>query len=274
MTGRFPRPQPASSGTRSPQPPPATQACHCAKVTSVRPIANGCVTTTSTRGRSSDCESRSNQDAPMVNRPAGTGDHLRAVRAVAKRRQVARSAGRRDCGRSGLCAPLDQRGQHQHRGPERARAPGSPATPERGQSGRGRGRSRDSGRSGTGTPVRRGVDRQLQVGEPGCSPPIPAGEVDRMDRAVANRRLGRPDQHRHEHPALQALAAPRRAPSPTCPRPATRSPPRPWPEPARPRSARRSPCPAGSRGPTTRSARRPPAHGRAGRRTAGPRARS
>ena len=34
---------------------------------------------------------------------------------------------------------------------------------------------------------------------------LPAGEVDRMDRAVADRRLGDADQHRHQHAALQPL---------------------------------------------------------------------
>ena len=58
---------------RAGQPPAVTQACHWSKVTSVRPIAKGAATVTSTLGRSSDCELRSNQEAPMRKLPVGSG---------------------------------------------------------------------------------------------------------------------------------------------------------------------------------------------------------
>ena len=50
-----------------------------------------------------------------------------------------------------------------------------------------------------------GVDRELEVGEARMRATVPAGQVDRVDRAVPDRWLGGAGQHRHQDAALQPL---------------------------------------------------------------------
>ena len=70
MTGRSPRPQALSLTLR--HAPAATQASHCAKVTSVLPTANGFAIVTSCWGPSVGKRSASVAGEPIVKRPAGT----------------------------------------------------------------------------------------------------------------------------------------------------------------------------------------------------------
>src|SRR6185295_2151631 len=69
MTGRFPFPQPWSSGICPPQPPSATQASHCVKVISNLLSANGALMVTRC------CISAPRYDSdvgePIMNSPAG-----------------------------------------------------------------------------------------------------------------------------------------------------------------------------------------------------------